>query len=685
MRSSLFLSLLIGFILPCYSPALLAQDSTRAASMEGTLPSISVEAARVGSVTDQNAPFSVSILSRGTTRRNLEPGLSLDNVLNELPGLWVNDRGNSAIGERISIRGMGWRSAFGVRGVQVVLDGIPLTMPDGQAFADIVSPAMIQYAEVLRGPSSLFWGNGSGGVLYLSTKSSGESSGIRLRALGGGESSFESPSAFHQIAGEGRFSAGTSTLNVFVSNDRRGNFREYSSSRFTRASVFGTVPLKSGSILQFTGALADQDAENPGQLTREQFTENPRMANARNVSTFAGKQSLQVQLGTTLYHQISPGQLSATIYGIVRDLDNPLSFTYIDLNRVAGGFRVALENQNDRLAWGVGFDASIQDDDRRNLNNDNGNPGEEIALAQDETVRNTSIFGFIRTPLIGPVDISAGLRGDLIKFSMSDRLLDNGDQTGDRTFSAISPAIGLTLPLNQALVYTNFRSAFETPTTTELVNRPDLTGGFNPDVDPQRVNGIELGIRGQAPQWNSRYDIAVYTMQVQDRLIPFQTEEGGDRTFYRNGGENSHRGLEIFFASRPAPWLEAQITHTSNVFEYSDDEFDGNRLPGIPDHRTQLLARFNLNPVWLQLSMRNVSSFYVNDANTEKNDAYSVYGINIGANGIKLSQSTLYPFFTIANVFDEVYSSSVVINAFGGRYYEPAPGRSFQLGLNLHL
>ena len=683
MKATLF-NWLIGIVL-ISSTSVYAQDSTRATSMEGELPPISVEAARIGAVTDQNAPFSVSILDRQTIRRNLEPGLSLDEVLADLPGLWVNDRNNAAIGERISIRGMGWRSAFGVRGVQVVLDGIPLTMPDGQAFADIVSPAMIQNAEVLRGPSSLFWGNGSGGVLYLSTRPTGDIPAFRLRALGGGQSSFDSPASFHQIAGEGTIPAGTSTIRLFVSNDKRGNFREYSDSRFTRAALFGTVPLKSGPVLQFSGALADQDSENPGQLTLEQFNENPRMANARNVSTFAGKESFQAQVGGTLYHQIPAGQLSATVYGILRDLDNPLSFTYIDLNRLAGGVRLALENQNDRLTWGIGIDASIQDDDRRNVNNNNGEPGDEVSLAQDERVRNASFFGFVRTPLIGRLDLSAGLRGDFITFSMSDRLLDNGDQSGDRTFSALSPAIGLSLPLKHAIVYTNLRSAFETPTTTELVNRPDLTGGFNPDVEPQRVLGVELGIRGDLDEWNARYDIALYAMRVNDRLVPFQTEEGGDRTFYRNGGENNHRGLEAFFSIAPAPWVDVQITHASNAFEYVDDALDGNRLPGIPDHRTQLITRFNVDPVWIQLQMRSVSSYFVNDANTQKNDAYTAVGINVGATDIKLNKTRIYPFFSIANLFDEVYSSSVVINAFGGRYYEPAPGRSFQLGLNLHL
>ena len=661
------------------------QDSTVVAAFSGSLSNIPIEAARLNSITDQSAPFGVSLLERPVERRNFEPGLSLDEVLSELPGLWVNDRGNASIGERISIRGMGWRAAFGVRGVQVILDGIPLTMPDGQAFADIISPAMIERAELIRGPSSLFWGNGSGGVLFISTRSGSSAPALRIRTISGGDTSFDTFDALQHVSAESQFQKGRNRFNVFVSNDQRSGYREYSSFRFTRAAFYGTIPLQDQSIVQFTGALADQDAENPGQLTMEQVEEDPRLANTRNVDTSAGKESFQAQLGGTWLKDIEIGQLSATLFGIVRDLDNPLSFTYIDLNRLAGGLRIGLQNQSSRLKWGLGLDMSFQDDDRRNLNNDGGNPGTEISLDQNETVRAFSSYGFINYALAGPLTITAGLRSDFIQFTMSDNLLSNGDQSGDRNFSALSPAIGLSYAFERSILYTNYRNAFETPTTTELVNRPNLDGGFNPDVDPQQVNGFEVGLRGNTDFWMINYDFALYTMSINDRLTPFQTEEGGDRTFYRNLGKNEHQGLEVFLSATPLPWLNGQLTHTSNRFEYKEDELAGNRLPGIPDHRTQVLVRASVQRLWIQGGFRHVSSYYVNDANTEKNDAYSVVDLNVGASGITVNDLEIHPFFKISNVLDEQYNNSVVVNAFGGRYYEPAPNRSFQLGLNILL
>ena len=698
-RTYLILFLLFGF-----QSTVNAQDSTNVPTMEGELPPISVESARIQSITSDDAPFAVSVLNRPAERRNLEPGLSLEEILSELPGVWVNDRNNGSIGERISIRGMGARSQFGVRGVQVVLDGIPLTMPDGQAFADIVSPAMIQRAEVIRGPSSLFWGNGSGGVVFLSTRSTGDTPKLRIRALGGGYSSFESPATFHQISAEARGRINSAQISVFASNDQRGGYRQYSSSRFTRAAVYGTVPISSKSVFQFTSAIADQDSENPGQRNAEDLAQDPRGAFVRNANQLAGKQSFQAQASGTVLTSTGIGQVSASIYGIVRDLDNPLGvpysfavppedrvYRYIDLNRLAGGFRVDLQNESAEANWGVGIDLGIQDDDRRNVDNILGQPGDDTRLDQQETVRNLALFGFINVNLIGPLSLNAGLRGDFIKFSMTDRFFSPndsastgfGDQSGSRTFNALSPALGLSLALENAILYTNYRRAFETPTTTELVNRADTDGGFNPEVDPQTVDGFEIGIRGSMASHDTNFDLALYSMRVSDRLSSGETPEG--RAFFFNAGETLQNGLELSIHTRLNHWLSAQILHNTNRFEYTKGEFEDNILPGVPDHRTQIYLRGSLSPAWIQLNLRNASSYYVNDNNTEKNDAYTVFDVNLGASGLPLGSTTLYPFMRISNIFDKLYSGSVVVNAAGGRYYEPSPGRNFQIGLNVHL
>lgn len=642
------------------------------------LDEIEIEALRSQIVTKKSVTLSASVLSRSASARNLEPGLSLEETLSGLPGLWINERGNAAIGERISIRGMGWRAAFGVRGVQILLDGIPLTMPDGQAFADIVTPSLIQRAELIRGPASLYWGNGSGGVVYLTTLQPNTDPGVRLRAMGGSY-------GLQQITVEGQAKIGTNRFQVFVNDDRRDGYRNYSKSRFTRASFHGVLPVGKSTVVRLMSAFADQDAENPGSLTADQVGENPRLANTRNVNTFAAKRSQQFQLGGTLLHESSLGDFSATAYGIFRDLDNPLSFAYINLNRSAGGARFALEDQYEYFSWGIGVDAAFQSDDRINRSNDAGNPGDERLLEQHETVQNFAAYSFVNVNITDQLSASAGVRADQVQFEMEDKLLDNGDQSGNRDFSAITPSVGISYAWEQATLYGNYRSAFETPTTTELVNRPDLNGGFNPDVAPQKTKGFELGLRGSVTTWALNYDIAVYSMNIEDRLTPFSTDEGGDRTFYRNAGRNLHQGIEFALDLTPVKGLTLSTMHTSNAFEYKDDELSGARLPGVPDSRTQLSGRYDSKSLWARVSFEHVSSYFVNDANTELNEAYQVVDLNLGHPGLRAGTLTLQPFFTINNLFDAHYSGSVIINAFGGGYYEPAPGRTFQLGVNVSL
>ena len=640
-----------------------------------TLPPIDIQAAR-SVATDASAPFSLHRLERSATAKNLEPGTSLDEVLATIPGIWVNHRSHDATGERILIRGMGWQSAFGVRGVQVLLDGVPLTMPDGQAVADIVDPAMISRIETIRGPSSLFWGNGSGGVIFMSTDVPDNDTFLHLRGLGG--------SYGHQnLRIHAKTRAGNNPVQFFVSDNQMDGFRDYSAGRFTRAALHSRLNLGARTQLRLTGALALQDAENPGQLTAEQLSENRQLANSRNLSTLAGKESFQFQAGAVLNQETNIGQLSLTGYGLSRDLDNPLSFAYIDLNRNAGGLRVALQDENDRLNWGIGADLGVQDDSRLNFNNDNGAAGSERSLDQQETVRNLAGYAYLAYNLTDKLEASLGLRADQIRFEMDDRLLDNGDQSGTRNFAAISPAFSLSYTAGLMLYHVNLRTGFETPTTTELVNRPDLTGGFNPDIDPQHTFGVEAGARGAIEPANLYFDAAVYRMNVTSLLLPFQTEAGGDRTFYRNGGENIHIGLEALLSWFPTDWLTLNTTFWTARYEFNDSEsFAGNHIPGVPSRRLFSEGRFRFKAIWFKLSVESVPAYFVDSANENENPAYSVVDFRLGHPGLQAGRVLIQPFAGIGNLFDEAYNGSVVINAFGGRYYEPAPGRTVQAGLS---
>lgn len=661
-------------LLACLAAAPAAGQDRGADTLSVDLPEITVDAVR-GTETMATAPFAVGLVARDPERLTYEPALTLDAVLRPLPGLWINDRGHFAVGERLAVRGMGARAAFGVRGVQVVLDGVPLTMPDGQAMLEIVEPSVLRRAELVRSPASLYWGNGSGGVLFLSSGAGAEAARLRVRGLAG---------SYGQRQGlvEARAPIGRHQLHGYLSSYGQEGYRAYSQGTRTRSGLLGRFVLGDRTVLRTVLATATQVTEHPGSLTRSQMEENPRIARPGFPETLAGKESAQVQGGAHLEHATGPGLLSLTLYGTHRDLENPLPFAYIRLGRAVGGVRAAAQDVDGRLQWGVGIEAAGQRDDRQNWENEAGEPGAELLVDQIESVQTTAGFGFVRAAVTPILQLTAGLRGDRMDFSVDDRLVSDGDDSGERLFTAWSPSVGLSYRIGTLVAFANYNTAFETPTTTELVNRPDRTGGLNPELRPQTMRGVEGGVRGYVTP-DLQVDLAVFRLSLDDRLVSFQNEAGRD--FYRNSGENRHVGVEAALGWTPRRQVELSASYTGGRFVFLDEALEGNRLPGVPDHR--LYAGLEVRPgaFWGRADVEAVSAYYVNDTNTEENEAYAVVDLWLGHRGLEIGGVRVQPFGAVRNLFDRSYSGSIVINAAGGRFYEPAPGRSIVVGLQASL
>ncbi len=652
------------------------------------LGEIEIRAAR-DTETEASAPFSVSVMTRTIKEQRFEPAFSFDRIASEVPGIWVNDRQNYALGERISIRGMGWRTAFGVRGIYVLMDDIPLTVPDGQTVMDVLDPAMVRQMEVVRGPSSSFWGNAGGGTLFLSTRPASFEPSAQARIYGGAFGTYSA-----QVSGTHRDGPRNYSLNA--SYLKRDGYRDHSQHSAFRMAGHMDWQLESGRELRFTGAFVDApDTRHPGSLSEEQLATNRRAATPFFENASAGKNWRQGQLGATLRSENSAGDWQGTVYGIARSLHNPLPFADIEVDRLSGGTRISLTNDRHFLHWGVGTDAAIQYDDRRNYNYEEGFQRGERVIDQLETVLNGALFARVSTNW-ERFNISGGLRFDAVRFESDDRMLTGDeDQSGDRTFTAVSPSLGVSYHAIPGLLYINYGTSFETPTTTELVNRPDMTGGFNPDIDPERTTGLETGFRGGWPDFNLRYDIALFQMKVRDQLNSYQTEEGGDRDFYRNAGETRHNGLEISVRWRSLFWLELNANYHWSRFTFqsedgSDEEehtfIRGNHLPGIPEHRLMSGVTVLPGSYWMSLSMELMDSYFVDNANTALNPGFEVFHLRMGYDGLSLTDHiTLSPFLTINNITDARYNSSVSINANAGRYFEPAPGRALYAGFSVNM
>jgi iron complex outermembrane receptor protein len=634
------------------------------------------------------APYAVTAVDERAGLRTT-PGMALDEALGGVPGVQVDNRFNYALGERISVRGFGARAQFGVRGVRVLVDGIPATMPDGQTSLNHVDLGTLGRAEVIRGPASALYGNASGGVIRLAGapppavpfgseyQATGGSDGLlRLRTTLGGQT------------------AGISYQATLSRLDFEG-YRRHQGAESTLGSARAGFPLAGGQAALAFHAV-NYDAQNPGSLSDSLLRVDRTQAFANNVAQNTGEEGRHRELGATWSAPLGAALLDVSAYGVVRALTNPIPNRVITLDRRAGGARAALTlplpfpalDADARLTLGGSVDG--QRDDRQNHVNVKGSPG-ALALNQLEHVSVASGFTELVAPLGARADLLGALRYDRHRFSVRDRLATgtDPDDSGARAMDAWSPTLGVSVHPSTALtVYGNVATAFETPTTTELANRPDGAGGFNPELRPSRTTSYELGAKGRAAPW-LRYEVAGYRARVRDELIPFEVAGAPGRQFYRNAGSATHRGVEAALDAAPARWLSARLAYTWTDARFRDytvgaASFAGNRLPGVAPHR--LAGTLAVEGRWgafAEVSGRYAAATPADDANTAASPGYAVWDLRAGWDGARRGWAHLTPVVGITNVFDRDYNAAVTINAFGRRYYEPGPGRSAYVGLRV--
>jgi iron complex outermembrane receptor protein len=453
-------------------------------------------------------------------------------------------------------------------------------------------------------------------------------------------------------------------------------------------------------------SLADNPrGQNPGALTLAEYRANPDSAAANNIRRGADKDAQQHQLALRVRHFDAGGnEYEATVFGLLRDLANPLAAppptgitpttgTYVAIDRAVGGVRVSGNrrlgsvDQAPRLTAGV--DLQRMRDDRGNFVSDAGQPTSTVILDQREQVTEFGPFAQINWNPSERWLVSGGARFDWARFDLDDRFTADGDDSGARTMSAVSGNLGLSLSLGDHFVpYVNVATAFETPTTTELVNQPDGSGGFNPDLGPQRAVNYEIGARGQ-PVPSVSYSVALFLGRVSDAIV--QGPEVGGRAFFRNAGKTHNDGAEVGLSVSPAAGLTLRGSYTYARYRFTDYRLadgtvlDGNRLPGVPEHFWRFGLRTSLpGDFFLDADQTISSSVVADDANTTYVDAWGagLTNLRLGWDG-HTGQVELAPFLGVNNLWDRRYVGSVTLNGVGGRVFEPAPRRIVYIGTEI--
>ncbi len=643
-----------------------------------------------GPTSRERAPYQISILTGDELQRG-NIGFSIEEALQALPGVQIQNRYNYAVGERISMRGFGARAQFGARGIKVLVDGIPATLPDGQTTLDHLDLGSLGRVEVLRGPASAMYGNGAGGVLRFETRAP-PAVPVReeAKAVIGDNGLFRMESQ----------TSGTINSTSYLVNFSRLEFDGFRTNPTSPNELYGSaerINLNAqvttdafGGRLKTTLNFLDLDAESPGSLTRDALDSGIQDARGFNVTQQTQKDVQQAQLGVGWEGEI--GALSARFHswGIIRDLDNPIPPRIIDLERAAWGVRAIIQSTQSPggFAWSAGLEVELQRDDRLNFENEQGTKG-TLTLDQQERVRATGVFAQVQAPLSDRLTLVGGLRYDRVRFTADDHLVNavNPDDSGSRTVDALSPTLGLHARVSPSLaLFANVTTSFETPTTTEFVNNPGQSGGLNEELDPTRGVGGELGARGTLG--SATLESSIYVTSLDDELVPFEDASQDGRTFFRNAGSSTYWGFEAAGTVPLGRAVSARASYTYldatfDDFRVDDEVFDGNRIPGVASHKAEVLIRWTGRSAFAELRGDYVGTIAVNDSNLEESPDYGLADLRAGITRLDIGRWNAAPFAGVNNLFDKRYAAAVAVNAFGGRFFEPGPGRSYYLGVSL--
>jgi iron complex outermembrane recepter protein len=657
---------------------------------------LSVDSIRVtvlrGEIGLARAPYPVTILDKEALQLG-NTGFSIDEALQGVPGVQIQNRYNFSQGERISIRGFGARAQFGIRGLKVLVDGIPATLPDGQSTLDHLDLGSLGRVEILRGPAAALYGNAGGGVLSFSTAVPpdvtareeakavfGQDGLVRLQSTTSG-----TKSGFGYLVNVAHLSwGGFRTMpddpSEFYGEADRLNINTQLSSEL------------GGGVLRVTANFFDQGAENAGSLPRSLIDEGSVQAWGFNVNQGSGKDSRQGQLGVRWSGPVGGLRGEVSGWGLFRKLDNPIPPRYIDLDRKAFGGRALLSTRPATRPGEVtflgGVEMEFQRDDRVNYRNEGGTRG-TLTLDQRELVDGLGLFVQARAPFTERLSGFGALRYDRFRFEAEDRFTSGDpDDSGDRTMDALSPTVGLHLQASpQFAVYANVATSLNTPTTTELANRLSGQGGFNPELEPSRGVTGELGVRGRF-EGRVFFEVNGWITEIDDELVPFEDESQQGRTFFRNAGRSTYEGVESVLRMSLPAGVRGHISYTFvdavfAAFEVDGEVYDGNLIPGLAKHRLDAGLTLRRGTWFGEVRGDYVGRIPVDDGNTEYADSYGLIELRTGLDGLAVGRAEISPFVGASNLFDRSYIASVTINAFGGRFFGPGPGRVFYGGLSV--
>jgi len=613
---------------------------------------------------------------------------NLKDVLQFVPGVYIQPRFGAADESQISIRGSGLRDNFHARGVNLLVNGMPYRNADG--FTDFESLEMLttEAIEVYKGANALRYGGSTmGGAINLDTKTGYSSSPTSLFGEGG---SF----GFYKTQLESGGTRGASDYYASYGRTSLGGYRQWSAQRRDRVNLHGGYRLSDNTDARVFYFFAHVNEELPGALTRAAFESDPRAADPDNVTNRWGRDYDLHHVGLQLRTQITPNQrLEISPYMQYRDIDHPI-FQVISQISHDYGAEVRYENTgglgalSNRLT--VGFQPAYESLLNQQYENDTGEHG---ALTKNQHDHATSVALYAEDVLSLTSQLAAvvGVRADRATRRTKDFFLSDGDQSDERTYNPVSPKVGFIYSLRSgaAQIFGNASRSYEPPLLLELNSL--TTPGYIP-LEGQSAWQYELGARGR--QIGFSWDLSAYDIELRNEILNINVQPFPGAPFtvptYRNAPKTRHMGLEaglsyqlpgaLFVRGDVADHLSFRTSYTLARYTFVEDSsYKANDIPGAPRQALSAEVKythpsgFSIAPTveWIP------QSYFLDSQNTVTNDGWT--NLSLRADWATAYGMTL--FAAGQNLANRRFSQSVQVDNAAGQYYEPADGRSFYAGL----
>ena len=640
-------------------------------------------------------PASIDRVS-GDQIRDLRQQVNLSESLGAVPGITVQNRQNYAQDLQIQSRGFGARSTFGVRGIRLIADGIPATMPDGQGQAATFALGSADHIEVLRGPFSVLYGASSGGVITLETMDGPEVPTGEADLLLG---SYRTWRAALKFGGQWGDVNALGDLSRFESD----GYREHS---WVRRDLFN-AKLTDGPLTLVANSIRQPNTQDPLGLTRAQVEQDPRQATPQAVQFNTQKSVSQDQLGGTLRERLGGGRVEAMLYvgqrAVQQYLAIPLatqlapthSGGIVDLDRNYGGGALRWFRTFGTVGFAAGAEYDVMYERRRGFINNNGVIG-ALKRDEDNTVTGTGYYAQAEWKPTDRWSLVAGARYSRVAFKSNDYFIvpGNPNDSGSRTYSATTPTAGLSFRVMPNLsLYGTVGRGFETPTFLELAYR-NSGSGLNFDLNASTSRHAEVGVKALAPGWG-RVNAALFDIVTQNEIVV--DRNSGGRATFKNVGHTDRKGFELGGETLlKGPWqLRGAYTFLNATFREGFTTSitttpaqvpvpAGTTLPGVPKNQAYGELRYRREPFQASVEVLHRSSVPVNDPNTDFADPFTVWNLAAGLvqqrGRLRLSE-----FVRVDNVGDRNYVGSVIVNETNFRYFEPAPRRNMSAGIQASL